>query len=189
MGSKVITYSRSALSNPQNLPRLIAAYANLRRARAHVKLPALVFVGKLGWLYEETLRAIEEHKVSDDVLWTGYVPESDLPALYTGATCFVYPSYFEGFGLPPLEAMQCGAPVIAGNRTSLPEVVGDAGLLIDPFNQQAIADALARVIDDASLRAEMRRKGLAQAEKFSWSRTAQLTLKAYERAVHYTNDA
>ncbi len=173
----------------KNLPRLIAAYANLRRTRTHVKLPALVFVGKLGWLYEETLRAVEEHKVSDDVLWTGYVPESDLPALYTGTLCFVYPSYFEGFGLPPLEAMQCGAPVIAGNQTSLPEVVGDAGLLIDPFNQQAIADALARVIDDASLRAEMRRKGLAQAEKFSWSRTAQLTLKAYERAVHHTNNA
>ncbi len=173
----------------KNLPRLIAAYANLRRARSRVKLPMLVIVGKLGWLYEETLRAIEEHKASDDVLWTGYVPEPDLPALYTSATCFAYPSYFEGFGLPPLEAMQCGAPVIAGNQTSLPEVVGDAGLLIDPFNQQAIADALARVIDDASLRTEMRRKGLAQAKKFSWSSTAQLTLKVYERAVYHTNDA
>lgn len=173
----------------KNLPRLIAAYANLRRARAHVKLPALVFVGKLGWLYEETLRAIEEHNVSDDVRWTGYVPETDLPALYTGATCFVYPSYFEGFGLPPLEAMQCGAPVIVGNRTSLPEVVGDAGLLVDPFDVEAIADALARAIDDASLRAEMRRKGLAQAKKFSWSRTAQLTLDSYERAVYHANDA
>ncbi len=173
----------------KNLPRLIAAYANLRRTRTHAKLPALVLVGKLGWLYEDTLRAIEEHQVSDDVRWTGYVPESDLPALYTSATCFAYPSYFEGFGLPPLEAMQCGAPVIAGNRTSLPEVVGDAGLLVDPFDVEAIADALARVIDDEGLRAEMRLKGLAQARKFSWSRTAHLTLKAYERAAYQTNDA
>ncbi len=85
--------------------------------------------------------------------------------------------------------MQCGAPVIVGNRTSLPEVVGDAGLLVDPFDVEAIADALARVIDDASLRAEMRRKGLAQAKKFSWSRTAQLTLESYERAVYHTNGA
>ncbi len=169
----------------KNLPRLIAAYADLRRARAHAKLPQLVVVGKLGWLYEETLRAVEEHAVGDYVLWTGYVPESDLPALYTGALCFIYPSYFEGFGLPPLEAMQCGAPVIVGNQTSLPEVVGDAGLLIDPFNQQAIADALARVIDDASLRASMRCKGLAQAKKFSWRKTAQLTLDVYERTAKH----
>lgn len=169
----------------KNLPRLIAAYADLRRARAHAKLPQFVVVGKLGWLYEETLRAVEEHAMSDYVLWTGYVPESDLPALYTGALCFIYPSYFEGFGLPPLEAMQCGAPVIVGNQTSLPEVVGDAGLLIDPFNQQAIADALARVIDDANLRALMRRNGLAQAKKFSWRKTAQLTLDVYERLAKH----
>jgi glycosyltransferase involved in cell wall biosynthesis len=171
----------------KNLPRLIAAYADLRRARSQAKLPLLVIVGKRGWLYQETFRAIEEHGINNCVRWTGYVPEIDLPALYTGAVCFVYPSYFEGFGLPPLEAMQCGAPVIAGNRTSLPEVVGDAGLLVDPFEKQAFTNAIACLIDDADLRGRLRRKGLTQAGNFSWHQTAQLTLRAYERAVVSAN--
>ncbi len=80
------------------------------------------------------------------MILTGYVPEKDLPALYSGATCFVYPSYFEGFGLPPLEAMQCGAPVIVGNQTSLPEVVGDAAVLVDPFDVDAMATAIETVV-------------------------------------------
>jgi glycosyltransferase involved in cell wall biosynthesis len=95
----------------------------------------------------------------------------------------VYPSFFEGFGLPVLEAMQCGTPVIAGNRTSIPEVVGDAGLLVDPFDQNALARALAQVIDDSDLAAELRVKGLARAKQFSWHETARLTLKAYEQAA------
>ncbi len=167
----------------KNLVRLIEAYADLRRTRTHAKLPKLVLVGKRGWLYKESFQAVAAHGLADDVLWTGYAPEVDLPALYTGAQCFVYPSYFEGFGLPPLEAMRCGAPVIAGNRTSLPEVVGDAGLLVDPFNIDALAHAIAQVIDSDTLRAELRRKGLEQARKFSWQRTAQLTLKVYEQAL------
>ncbi|MFN2453483.1 MAG: glycosyltransferase family 4 protein [Pyrinomonadaceae bacterium] len=168
----------------KNLPRLIAAYADLRRTRPHAKLPRLILVGKRGWLYKETFRAIEESGLSsEEVLWTGYVPETDLPALYTGALCFVYPSYFEGFGLPALEAMQCGAPVIAGNRTSLPEVIGDAGLLVDPLSRQEIANALARLIDDRELREKLRRRGLERAKIFNWRETARLTLKAYELAV------
>jgi glycosyltransferase involved in cell wall biosynthesis len=167
----------------KNLGLLIAAYADLRRARPQANLPKLALVGKLAWLYDETLRAIEERGLSDLTVLTGYVREADLPALYTGALCFVYPSYFEGFGLPPLEAMQCGAPVIAGNRTSLPEVVGDAGLLIDPFDKEAMASALARVIDDANLRAHLRVKGLERARNFSWRETARLTLRAYNQAA------
>jgi glycosyltransferase involved in cell wall biosynthesis len=167
----------------KNLVRLIAAYADLRRSRPHAKLPRLALVGKRAWLYEETLRAIREQGLLSDMVFTGYVPESDLPALYTAALCFVYPSYFEGFGLPPLEAMQCGAPVIAGDRTSLPEVVGDAGLLVDPFDEQAIARSIARIIDDAELRAELRRKGLKRARLFDWHKTARLTLEIYERAA------
>ncbi|HKP73551.1 MAG TPA: glycosyltransferase family 1 protein, partial [Pyrinomonadaceae bacterium] len=123
----------------KNLARLVEAYADLRRQRPHAKLPRLVLVGKRAWLYEETLEAVAACGVSRDTIFTGYVPESDLPALYAGALCFVYPSYFEGFGLPPLEAMQCGTPVITGDRTSLPEVVGDAGLLVDPFDTRSIA--------------------------------------------------
>jgi glycosyltransferase involved in cell wall biosynthesis len=167
----------------KNLPRLIAAYASLRRLRPEAKLPQLVLVGKNAWLYHETLRAAAEHDVTDDIRFTGYVPEADLPSLYSGACCFVYPSYFEGFGLPVLEAMQCGTPVIAGNRTSLPEVVGDAGLLVDPFDENELALAIARVIKDSDLAAELRVKGLERAKQFSWHETARLTLKAYEQAA------
>lgn len=168
----------------KNLIRLIAAYADLRRARPQAKLPRLVLVGKRAWLYAETLRSIAEQGIANDVIFTGYVPEGDLPALYTDALCFVYPSYFEGFGLPPLEAMQCGAPVITGDRTSLPEVVGDAGLMVDPFDEQALASAIARMIDDGGLRAEFRRRGLERARLFNWHETARRTLQVYERAVN-----
>jgi len=167
----------------KNLARLIKAYSTLRRARPQANLPKLALVGKRAWLYDETLRAIEESGIKDLIVLTGYVSESDLPALYTGALCFVYPSYFEGFGLPPLEAMQCGTPVIAGNRTSLPEVVGDAGLLVDPFDEDALTQALARMIDDSDFRAGLRVKGLERARQFSWRETARLTLQAYERAI------
>jgi glycosyltransferase involved in cell wall biosynthesis len=166
----------------KNLVRLVAAYAELRRVRREGELPRLVLVGKRAWLYGETLRAVEQHGLHNFVTFTGYVSSIDLPALYTGALCFVYPSYFEGFGLPPLEAMQCGAPVIAGDRTSLPEVIGDAGLLVDPFDEHALANAMTRLIDDESLRAELRRKGLKRAQLFDWRETARLTLKSYERA-------
>lgn len=167
----------------KNLVRLFAAYAALRRSRPQAKLPRLFLVGKRAWLYEETLRALEEQGIARDVLFTGYVPETDLPALYTGALCFVYPSYFEGFGLPPLEAMQCGAPVITGDRTSLPEVVGDAGLMVDPFDEGALASAIALMIDDAALRTDFRRKGLERARMFNWHQTARLTLQIYEQAA------
>ncbi|HEX8922315.1 MAG TPA: glycosyltransferase family 1 protein, partial [Pyrinomonadaceae bacterium] len=167
----------------KNLPLLIAAYADLRRTRPQANLPQLALVGKKAWLYDETLRAIKESGLADLTVLTGYVAEADLPALYTGALCFAYPSYFEGFGLPPLEAMQCGTPVIAGNRTSLPEVVHDAGLLVDPFDKEALTEALGRMIDDANLRARLRVKGRERATHFSWRETARLTLRAYNRVA------
>jgi glycosyltransferase involved in cell wall biosynthesis len=155
----------------------------LQEARPRVKLPTLVLVGKKAWLYGETLRAIEQSGVGDQVLLTDYVSEEDLPALYSGALAFVYPSYFEGFGLPPLEAMQCGTPVIVGDRTSLPEVVGDAGLLVNPFDESEIAAALARLIDDPNLRQNLRVKGMQRAAKFSWHETARRTLAVYEEVA------
>jgi glycosyltransferase involved in cell wall biosynthesis len=167
----------------KNLERLIRAYSGLRRERGRSNLPQLVIVGKRAWLYGETLRAVEAEGVADSVVLTGYVSESDLPALYTGALCFAYPSYFEGFGLPPLEAMSCGTPVLAGNLTSLPEVVGDAGLLIDPFDTGALARALARLIDDAALRAQLRERGLQRARAFDWRDTARMTLQVYRRVI------
>ena len=167
----------------KNLSRLVAAYSRLRWAKPEVKLPKLVLAGKCAWLYDETLRTIKELKINDSVILTGYVPETDLPALYSGALCFIYPSYFEGFGLPPLEAMQCGAPVIVGDRTSLPEVVGDAGLLVDPFDVESLAKAIETLISDSSLRAELSVKGLARAKLFDWRETARQTLAVYMKAV------
>jgi len=167
----------------KNLSRLVAAYSRLRWARPEVKLPQLVLVGKCAWLYDETLRTIKELEVSNSVILTGYVPGADLPALYSGALCFVYPSYFEGFGLPPLEAMKCGTPVIVGDRTSLPEVVGDAGLLVNPFEVDSITSAIQRVITDSNLRAQLRVKGLERAKLFDWQETARQTLLVYKKAA------
>jgi glycosyltransferase involved in cell wall biosynthesis len=163
----------------KNLVRLIKAYAELRAAHSSNSCPKLVIVGKCGWLYDETFRALEEVGVREAVVLTGYVPESDLPALYSGAICFVYPSYFEGFGLPPLEAMKCGAPVVVGNATSLPEVVGDAALQVDPFDVSAIAAAMDQVISNSELRQELSVKGQARANLFDWKDTAERTLAAY----------
>jgi glycosyltransferase involved in cell wall biosynthesis len=121
--------------------------------------------------------------VRESVILTGYVPEKDLPALYSSALCFIYPSYFEGFGLPPLEAMKCGAPVIVGNKTSLPEVVGDAAIAVDPFDIKAIAGAIKRMIEDQPLRNELSLKGQQRASAFDWRETARRTLAVYEEVA------
>lgn len=165
----------------KNLARLVNAYASLRGKYAEAELPKLVLVGKCAWLYGETMRALEQTRLTQSVILTGYVPESDLPALYSGALCFVYPSYFEGFGLPPLEAMKCGAPVIVGNQTSLPEVVGDAALAVDPFDVSAIASAIESLVKDSDLRRELSVKGRMRAETFDWRETARRTLQIYEQ--------
>jgi glycosyltransferase involved in cell wall biosynthesis len=175
--------SVGAIQPRKNLSRLVEAYSRLRRARPEVKLPQLVLVGKCAWLFTETLRTIKELEVSGSVILTGYAPEADLPALYSGALCFVYPSYFEGFGLPPLEAMKCGTPVIVGDKTSLPEVVGDAGVLVDPFDVDSMAAAIQRMISDSNLRAQLRVKGLERANLFDWQETARQTLSVYKRAA------
>ena len=175
--------SVSSIQPRKNLIRLIEAYSCLRGLRPEGKLPQLILVGKRGWLDNETFRAAQRHSANNDIAFTGYVAENDLSALYSGATCFVYPSFFEGFGLPVLEAMQCGAPVIAGNRTSIPEVVGKAGLLFDPFDTNSLVQALTRVLDDSEYRAALRIQGLERAREFDWKQTARMTLQAYEKAV------
>ncbi len=114
------------------------------------------------------MRGFRESRRSSRVYWVGFIPDADLPAFYAGATCFVYPSLFEGFGLPLLEAMACGCPVVSSDRTACPEVVGAAGLLVDPEDLTAIAAATARVIDDEALRADLRDRGLARSRRFTW---------------------
>ena len=175
--------SLGSIQPRKNLVRLIEAYALLRSSRPGDQLPQLVIAGKRGWLDNEIQRAAQRENRNESIKFIGYVPEKDLPALYSAAICFVYPSFFEGFGLPVLEAMQCGTPVIAGNRTSLPEVAGAAALLFDPFDAGALAEAIGRIILNPDTRAELRIKGLERARTFSWTATAGLTLQAYERSL------
>jgi glycosyltransferase involved in cell wall biosynthesis len=167
----------------KNLVRLIEAYSLLHRLHPEGKLPQLVLAGKRGWLDNETLRAAQADNVSPSIRFTGYVAPEHLNALYSGATCFVYPSYFEGFGLPILEAMKCGAPVIAGDRTSIPEVAGEAALLFDPFDTSSLVEALKRVLNDSEFRRTLSARGLQRASEFHWKTTARLTLTAYEKAA------
>jgi glycosyltransferase involved in cell wall biosynthesis len=176
-------FSLGSIQPRKNLVRLIEAYKSLRRIRGQSKLPKLVIAGKRGWLDREIFRAAAESEFARDILFTGYVPDIDLPAFFSGATSFVYPSYFEGFGLPVLEAMQCGTPVIAGDRTSIPEIAGGAALMFDPFDTVALSQALARIVDDAELRASLRQRGLQRAQKFSWTTTAELTLQVYQQTA------
>ena len=175
--------SLGSLQPRKNMARLIEAYASLQKLCSNDQLPQLVFAGKPGWLDDEIYRAARRENRNESIKFVGYVPDKDLPALYSGAICFVYPSFFEGFGLPVLEAMQCGAPVIAGNRTSIPEVAGDAALLFDAFDSRALAEAISRMIDNSDFREEMRVKGLERARTFNWITTARLTLRAYEQAA------
>jgi glycosyltransferase involved in cell wall biosynthesis len=175
--------SLGSIQPRKNLVRLIEAYTSLRRQRPAGEFPQLVLAGKRAWLDRETIRAAARDSLDRDIVFTGYVPDRELPALYSGAICFVYPSYFEGFGLPLVEAMQCGVPVVAGNRTSIPEVVNGAGVLVDPFSKGELAAAIARVIDNPDYRAQLCIKGLARAKAFNWITTARLTLQVYERAA------
>jgi len=162
----------------KNLVRLIEAYSSLAKRR---DVPPLILVGKKAWLFEESIKAAADHAVEDKVRFTGFVPDEDLPALYSLSKFFVYPSFFEGFGIPPLEAMQCGSPVISGDRTSLPEVVGNAALMVDPFEVSAIENAMARLLTDDELRTALRQKGFERAKLFSWKRTARMTLDVFEK--------
>jgi glycosyltransferase involved in cell wall biosynthesis len=139
----------------------------------------LVIAGKAQWRESEVFQAVRQAGLEKRVVFPGYVEDADLPALYSAATVFVYPSLYEGFGLPPLEAMACGAPVISTNAASLPEVVADAALLIDPSDTVALAQALSDVLTRPALQADLIERGLRRAARFSWERCAAETLAAY----------
>jgi glycosyltransferase involved in cell wall biosynthesis len=164
----------------KNLPTLVRAF----RALVEQGLPhSLVLVGHKGWMFDELFRTIANLDLAQRVIFTGYVPEEELPLVYNAADLFVYPSLYEGFGLPILEAMACGVPVITSNLSSMPEVAGDAGILVDPNDVNALADAMTRVLTDRVLRATLAAKGLARARSFSWERMAQETLAVYARVA------
>jgi len=162
----------------KNLLALIEAYNRLRAATPLA--PRLAIAGGTGWKNRSIHRAAAASPATADIRFLGYVPDAELPALMNGALALVYPSIYEGFGLPPLEAMACGTPVITSNRSSLPEVVGDAALLVDPDDRAELADAMARIVDQEPLREDLRERGLKQAQRFSWEETARLTLRVYE---------
>jgi glycosyltransferase involved in cell wall biosynthesis len=165
----------------KNLLAVIEAYNRLRsRARS---APPLAIVGGEGWKNQAIHRAAAVSPVASDIRFLGRVDDDELPALMNGALAFLYPSIYEGFGLPPLEAMACGTPVITSNRSSLPEVVADAALLVDPDDRSELAEAMARIVDEQSLREELRDRGLKQAQRFSWDETARLTLRVYEEEI------
>ena len=160
----------------KNLTTLLAAFARIRE-----RLPdhRLVLVGPSQWSYPELDQAIADLRLADAVQVRGFVPEAELPALYAGASMFVLPSLYEGFGLPVLEAMACGTPVVCTNATSVPEVADDAAVMVDPLDVDALGDAILRLCLDRDLSAQLRTRGLAQAARFSWSRTAEEYVALY----------
>jgi glycosyltransferase involved in cell wall biosynthesis len=164
----------------KNLIRLIDAYAELRRRRVTDR--PLVLAGGPGWGVDTIVQHAREAGVEDSVRFVGFVPEPEIPLWYNAADLFVYPSEYEGFGLPALEALACGTPVVASNRSSLPEVVGEAGVLVDPTDTGAMADAMQRVLEDERLQSRLSAAGPEQARPFTWRRMAEETLAVY-RAV------
>jgi glycosyltransferase involved in cell wall biosynthesis len=164
----------------KNLIRLVDALRLLRQEDPSLHL---VIVGSTGWLYQDFFQHLEKLDAPRTVLLSGYVPDADLPAVITGAAAYVLASFYEGFGLSILEAMACGTPVACSNTSSMPELGGDAARYFDPHDTQGMTAAIADVLDDSELRVEMRERGLAQAARFSWRRTAKETLAVYERVL------
>lgn len=166
----------------KNIPIILKALHEIRIKNLDYKL---VIAGKKGWKYKEIFDTIDALNLHNDVVFTGYVLDEDLPALYSAADLFVYPSLYEGFGLPPLEAMACGTPVITSNTSSLPEVVGGAGITVDPYDVDILADSIYRVLSDQKLKERMVEKGLDRAKEFSWKRCAIETLKVYDEVQNH----
>ena len=164
----------------KNLITLVEAFARMQAVRDKVRL---VIAGGKGWYYQEIFKRVEELGLGKAVYWVGFVPGAELPLWYNAATVFVYPSLYEGFGMPLLEAMACGTPVIASATSSLPEVVGDAGLLVTPHDVTGLADNMERLLVDTGWQAELSQRGRARASTFTWDATAQATVASYRRAL------
>jgi glycosyltransferase involved in cell wall biosynthesis len=162
----------------KNLVRLIEAYDMLRH-RGFEELKLLIIGDEISKL-PALRRAVHKHKLHKHVRFLGYQPDDTLAVLYRLAEVFVFPSLYEGFGLPPLEAMACGTPVVTSNVSSLPEVTGDAAVLVDPYEVESIAEGMQRVLTDAALSAELRAKGIARAREFSWERSVGRTRELYQ---------
>jgi glycosyltransferase involved in cell wall biosynthesis len=164
----------------KNLPVLIDSYKRLLDSGFVYEL---VLVGRFGWMYEDAIEQVNELGLETNVRFLGYVPQEDLPLVYNLASLFVYPTIYEGFGLPVLEAMACGVPVITSNVSSLPEIVNEAGLLTPVNDSEALFETMKKALGDGKLREELIKKGPQRAAEFTWSKTAQLTLQVYQKAM------
>jgi len=175
--------SLSTLEPRKNIAHTIRCFAQLVE-QENIEDLYLVLVGTRGWDYSNIFEEISNfHFLKDRIIVTGYVADEDLAALYSGAIAFVYPSLYEGFGLPPLEAMQCGVPVITSNTSSLPEVVGDAGIMVSPTDVDALCQSMLDIYNSSSLREAMSLKSIEQAKQFSWGKCTQETINAYKIAL------
>ncbi|MCS7325123.1 MAG: glycosyltransferase family 1 protein [Anaerolineae bacterium] len=168
------------LQRRKNHARLVEAFAHVAK---HDPDLSLVIAGGKGWLYDDVHQTIARLGLQGRVHFTGYIEDADLPYVYRLAAVFAFPSLYEGFGLPPLEAMACGVPVVTSNTSSLPEVVGDAGLMVDPTDVHALAMALEQALSDEAWRRQSVERGLARAQHFSWARAAQRLLETYEAVL------
>ncbi len=162
----------------KNQTRLVEAFA-----RIHDGQVKLVLVGGKGWLYDELFTRVEALGLSKEIIFPGYVMNDELPLWYNAATILAYPSLYEGFGMPVLEAQACGTPVLTSNVSSLPEAAGDAASMVDPYDVEALAAELDRLLTDKPLRHELRKRGLAHASQFTWPLMAQETADVYRRAL------
>lgn len=161
----------------KNLETLLRAFSRIN------KKYILVLVGKQGWVSKKFFDLFDELNIKDHIIMTGYVPTDDIGPLYSGAEVFVYPSLYEGFGLPVLEAMQCGCPVIAANTSSIPEIAGNAAILIDPTDIESLVRAITTVITKPSLRKKLKQNGFKQAKNFSWQKTAYQFLEIIQKEL------
>jgi glycosyltransferase involved in cell wall biosynthesis len=174
----------SNLAPHKNFAHLLKCFDRLIR-QENLSDVYLILVGSRAWQYEDIFERVRSSKeLSKRVIFTGRVQDPELPALYSGATGFVFPSLYEGFGLPPLEAMQCGVPVITSNTSSLPEVVGRAGIMVNPTDEDALCQAMLSVYQDSVLRDQLAKKSLEQAAKFSWQKCVQQVIKGYRTALN-----
>lgn len=162
----------------KNFITLLRAYHQVRQTMPEV---GLVIVGKRGWRSEPFYAELHSLGLENQVIFLGFVADADLPAIYSAAWVLAYPSLYEGFGFPPLEAMACGTPVVCSNTSSLPEVVGDAGILLPPNDVHSWIEALKRLVQDTGLCADLRRRGFRQSARFSWEETARQTLEVYRK--------
>lgn len=182
IGDKPFVLTVGTLQRRKNHLRLVQAFAQVCHRGCYPDI-RLVIAGGKGWLYDEVIKSINQLGLRERVVFTGYVEDNDLPHLYRAATVFAFPSLYEGFGLPPLEAMASGVPVVASNVSSMPEVVGDAGALVDPLDVQALAEALERALCDEVWRAQSIVRGLDRAAHFTWQRAAEQLLGVYQRVL------